>query len=54
MNCFDRAINALEQNIVDVSSLISDKYNLDDYDEALKKVMDGSSSLKVMIKVSEI
>ena len=53
VNCFDRAVNALEQGIVDVSGLISDKYSLDDYDAALKKVMDGSSSLKVMIKVSE-
>ena len=53
VNCFDRAVNALEKGIVDVSSLISDTFALDDYEAALEKVMDGSSSLKVMIRIGE-
>ena len=49
VNCFDRALNAIERGIVKVDRLITDEFSLEDYDKALKNVMNGKSSLKVII-----
>ncbi|MHB8061291.1 MAG: zinc-binding dehydrogenase, partial [Ruminiclostridium sp.] len=53
VNCFDRALNAIERGIVKVDKLITDEFSLLDYEKALKTVMNGKSSLKVMIHPNE-
>ena len=49
VNCFDRAIAALEHGIVKVDKLITNVFELKNYDMALETVIQGKSSLKVMI-----
>ncbi|MDD5017400.1 MAG: zinc-dependent alcohol dehydrogenase family protein [Eubacteriales bacterium] len=48
-HCFDRAINALETSIVKVDNLVTHKFNLSDYAEALDVVASGKNNMKVLI-----
>lgn len=48
-HCFDRALKYLENGIVQVDRLITHRFDLDEYAQALQTVMDGSRSIKVMI-----
>ena len=48
-HCFDRAIKFLENKVVKVDKLITNRFRLDEYEKGLHTVMEGSKSLKVII-----
>ena len=49
VNSFGRAVKYLESNIVKVDMLVTHKFDLDNYDEALKIVMNESKKIKVVL-----
>ena len=48
-HCVGRAVKYLENGIIKVDKLITNKYSLDDYDKALKTVIGDSGKIKVIL-----
>ena len=47
--CFPRAISYLDSGKINVKGMVTDVYNLDDFQDALDK-MNSRTSLKIVIK----
>jgi len=48
-HCFDRALKFLESGVVKVDDLITDKFDLDAYPDALEKMCHGKDTIKIIM-----
>lgn len=53
-HCFDRALKYLQNSVVKVSDLVTHRFPLANYKEALTTVMNSSDHIKVIIEPNEM